>query len=49
MNYSLAPNTETITLERSTWTASEEVLVDGPDERAYVCRGGEQVEWRAVP
>ncbi len=47
-HYGLKPNTETITLERSAWTAPEEVLFDGPEERAFVYRGGEQIEWRVV-
>ncbi len=47
-HYGLSPNAETITLERSTWTAPQQVLVDGPDERAYVYRGGEAIEWRVV-
>ncbi len=47
-HYHLPPNEETITLERSSWTAPEEVKVDGPDERALVYRGGETIEWRVV-
>lgn len=47
-HYGLEPNTETITLERSSWTAPEEVKFDGPEERALVYRGGEQIEWRVV-
>jgi dihydroorotase len=47
-HYHLPPNEETITLERSPWTAPEEVKVDGPDERALVYRGGETIEWRVV-
>ena len=47
-HYGLEPNTETITLERSAWTAPEEVKFDGPEERALVYRGGEQIEWRVV-
>ncbi len=47
-HYGIPPNIETITLERSTWTAPEEVLVEGPDEHAYVYRGGETIEWRVV-
>jgi dihydroorotase len=38
----------TITLERSTWTAPEEIKIDGPDGRALVYRGGEQIEWRVT-
>jgi dihydroorotase len=47
-HYHLPPNEETITLERSPWTAPEEIKVDGPDERALVYRGGETIEWRVV-
>jgi dihydroorotase len=47
-HYRLPPNEETITLERSPWTAPEEVKVDGPDERALIYRGGETIEWRVV-
>lgn len=47
-HYHLPPNDETITLERSPWTAPEEVKVDGPDERALIYRGGETIEWRVV-
>src|SRR6266852_730152 len=47
-HYRLPPNEATITLERSSWTAPEEVKVDGPDERAIVYRGGETIEWKVV-
>ena len=47
-HYRLPPNEETITLERSSWTAPEEVKVDGPDERALIYRGGETNESRVV-
>jgi len=47
-HYGLAPNTETIRLEQSSWSAPEEVRVEGPDERALVYRGGETIEWRVV-
>jgi dihydroorotase len=47
-HYRLPPNQETITLERTAWTAPEEVKVEGPDERALVYRGGETIEWRVV-
>jgi dihydroorotase len=47
-HYKLTPNTETITLEKSSWTAPEEIKVDGPDERALIYRGGETIEWRVV-
>jgi dihydroorotase len=44
-HYGLPANSDTITLEQTTWTAPEEVRVDGPDERALVYRGGETIEW----
>jgi dihydroorotase len=47
-HYGLQPNTDTITLEQTTWTAPEEVRVAGPDERALVYRGGETIEWRVT-
>ena len=47
-HYRLPPNTETITLERTGWTAPEQVEVDGPDERALVHRGGETIQWKVV-
>lgn len=47
-HYGLAPNEEKITLKRSAWTASEEVKVEGPDERALIYRGGETIAWRVV-
>jgi dihydroorotase len=48
LHYGLAVNAGTITLERSTWTAPEEITIDGPDGRALVYRGGEQIEWRVT-
>ena len=42
------PTRTRITLERSPWTAPEEIKVEGPDERALVYRGGETIEWRVV-
>ena len=48
-HYGLAANDDTITLERSPWTAPDEVAVAGPDERAIVFRGGETIEWQVVP
>jgi len=47
-HYGLAPNEDTITLERSPWTAPTEVKVDGPEERVAVYRGGETITWRVV-
>jgi dihydroorotase len=47
--YKLPVNSEMITLEKSPWTAPQEVNVsDGPDGRAVVWRGGETIEWRVV-
>jgi len=47
-HYRLPPNEETITLEKTPWTAPEEVKVAGPDERALIYRGGETIQWRVV-
>lgn len=47
-HYGVAPNEDTITLERAEWTAPEEMAVEGPDERALIYRGGETIEWRVV-
>jgi dihydroorotase len=41
-------NEETITLEKTSWTAPEEVKVSGPDERALIYRGGETIAWKVV-
>jgi dihydroorotase len=46
--YKLPVNSETVTLEKSSWVAPQEVNVDGPDARAVVWRGGETIEWRVV-
>jgi dihydroorotase len=47
-HYRLPVNNEKITLEKSSWTAPEEVKVDGPDEKALIYRGGETIEWKVV-
>ena len=47
-HYRLPVNSETITLERTSWTAPEDVKVDGPEERALVHRGGETIPWKVV-
>jgi dihydroorotase len=47
-HYGLPANTDTITLEERSWTAPEEISVEGPDERALVYRGGETIEWHVV-
>lgn len=47
-HYNLPPNDETITLERVSWTAPEEMKVEGPEERALIYRGGETIRWRVV-
>jgi dihydroorotase len=47
-HYGLEPNAQTLTLERTTWTAPEEVLIDGPEKKALVFRGGEVIEWQAI-
>jgi dihydroorotase len=47
-HYRLPPNEERIVLEKISWTAPEEVRVEGPDEKALVYRGGEVIEWKVV-
>jgi dihydroorotase len=47
-HYGLPANTETIVLERTSWTAPEDVKVAGPDEKALIHRGGEQIQWKVV-
>jgi dihydroorotase len=47
-HYRLPLNEETITLEKLSWTAPEEVKVAGPDERALIYRGGETISWKVV-
>ncbi|MCS0496568.1 dihydroorotase [Ancylobacter sp. MQZ15Z-1] len=47
-HYGLTPNEATITLKREPWTAPEEILVEGPEERALCYRGGETIPWRVV-
>jgi dihydroorotase len=47
-HYRLPPNEDTVTLEKTPWTAPEEVKVAGPDERALVYRGGETIAWKVV-
>lgn len=47
-HYGLPPNRDTITLEKISWTAPEEVKFDGPEERAFIYRGGEQIPWKVV-
>jgi dihydroorotase len=47
-HYRMPPNEEKITLEKTSWTAPEEVKVIGPDERALIYRGGETISWKIV-
>jgi dihydroorotase len=47
-HYRMPPNEDKITLEKTPWTAPEEVKVAGPDERALIYRGGETIEWKVV-
>jgi dihydroorotase len=47
-HYRLPVNATTITLEKSPWTAPQEVKVEGPDEKALIYRGGETIEWKVV-
>ena len=45
--YRLPPNTATITLEKSSWTAPEEIPA-GDGDRTVVYRGGEKIAWQVV-
>lgn len=45
-HYRLPPNEGTITLERQSWVAPEEMTVAGPEERALIYHGGETIEWK---
>ena len=47
-HYRLAPNEDRITLEKTAWTAPEDVKIEGPDDKALVYRGGETIEWKVV-
>jgi dihydroorotase len=47
-HYRLRPNEDRIILEKSSWTAPEEVKIAGPDEKALVYRGGQAVAWKIV-
>jgi len=47
-HYRLPANSETITLERTTWTAPSEIKINGPEDRALVHRGGETIQWKVV-
>jgi len=47
-HYRLPPNEDTVTLEKSPWTAPTEVKVAGADERALVYRGGDTIPWRLI-
>jgi dihydroorotase len=47
-HYRMPVNEETITLERTPWTAPHEVKVAGPEERALVYRGGETIAWKVI-
>ena len=47
-HYRLPPNADTITLEKSPWTAPADIKVAGADERALVYRGGETIAWQVV-
>ena len=47
-HYRLPPNADTITLEKSPWTAPQDIKVAGADERALVYRGGETIAWQVV-
>ena len=44
--YGLPINEETLTLNKTPWTAPERVPVDGPEHDVKVYRGGEQLKWK---
>jgi dihydroorotase len=47
-HYRLPVNEQRITLERSPWTAPEEIRVEGADERVLVYHGGETMAWKVA-
>jgi dihydroorotase len=47
-HYRLPPNERTLTLERTSWVAPEDILVPGAEERALIYRGGEVIRWKVV-
>jgi dihydroorotase len=47
-HYGLPVNADTITLERTPWTAPEAVAVAGADGQVAVYRGGETIAWRVA-
>ena len=47
-HYRLPPNSETITLERTGWTAPEDIRIEGPEERVLIHRGGEAIPWKVA-
>jgi dihydroorotase len=47
-HYGLPPNEDTITLEKTEWTAPVEMKVEGPEERALIYKGGETITWKVV-
>jgi dihydroorotase len=47
-HYRLSPNKGTITLERKSWVAPEQLIVPGPEERALIYRGNETIEWKVT-
>ena len=47
--HGIAPNRETVTLERTAWTAPEVVAVDGPETAIRPFLAGETVDWCVIP
>ena len=47
-HYGMAPNEDTVSLERRTWTPPELLPVDGPEDCIPVYRGGESLGWHLV-
>jgi dihydroorotase len=47
-HYGLSPNRQTLTLERTSWVAPEEIEVAGPEEKALIYHGGETIPWKVI-
>ena len=47
-HYGVAPNPDTVTLERADWTAPQTIAVAGSDARVPVYRGGETLQWHLI-
>ena len=47
-HYGLAPNRDTITLEKRPWVVPAAMRVEGADEMAIIHKGGETMTWQVV-